>query len=190
MKYHEVFIQENAFENFVCEMVAILSRPQCVNAHTYDWSPFRSLWCDFRNDEHQNWKRQENGYPQGELLSGVNRNQKCECREHSKYHRGHNDGQNVVVGLPPEGKCEHGCGERIIVYAAYFPLYKKKRRHELRDIVGWVDRSTHYDRDNWSPCWRRLFEMHFREWESSYFESLLVEFVPTCPINKSQYWFR
>ena len=25
-----IFIQENAFENVVCEMAAILSRPQCV----------------------------------------------------------------------------------------------------------------------------------------------------------------
>ena len=25
-----IFIQENAFENIVCEMAAILSRPQCV----------------------------------------------------------------------------------------------------------------------------------------------------------------
>ena len=37
MKYHlnsNVFIQENAFENIVCEMAAILSRPQCVNTNT------------------------------------------------------------------------------------------------------------------------------------------------------------
>ena len=26
-----IFIQENAFESVVCEMTAILSRPQCVN---------------------------------------------------------------------------------------------------------------------------------------------------------------
>ena len=26
-----IFIQENAFENVVCEMASILSRPQCVN---------------------------------------------------------------------------------------------------------------------------------------------------------------
>ena len=26
-----IFIQENAFENVVCEIAAILSRPQCVN---------------------------------------------------------------------------------------------------------------------------------------------------------------
>ena len=28
-----IFIQENAFEMVVCEMAAILSRPQCVNTH-------------------------------------------------------------------------------------------------------------------------------------------------------------
>ena len=27
-----MFIQENALDNVVCEMSAILSRPQCVNA--------------------------------------------------------------------------------------------------------------------------------------------------------------
>ena len=27
-----MFIQEKAFENVACEMVAILSQPQCVNA--------------------------------------------------------------------------------------------------------------------------------------------------------------
>ena len=27
----DIFIQENAFESIVCEMTAILSRPQCVN---------------------------------------------------------------------------------------------------------------------------------------------------------------
>ena len=30
-----IFIQENAFENIVCEMSAILSRPQCVKALLY-----------------------------------------------------------------------------------------------------------------------------------------------------------
>ena len=30
-----IFIQENAFENVVCEMSAILSRPQCVNKPQY-----------------------------------------------------------------------------------------------------------------------------------------------------------
>ena len=29
-KIHTFFIQENAFENVICEMVAILSWPQCV----------------------------------------------------------------------------------------------------------------------------------------------------------------
>ena len=28
-----IFIQENAFESVVCEMAAMLSRPQCVNMH-------------------------------------------------------------------------------------------------------------------------------------------------------------
>ena len=33
-----IFIQENTFENVVCEMSAILSRPQCVNPSTlYYW---------------------------------------------------------------------------------------------------------------------------------------------------------
>ena len=56
-----VFIHENAFENVVCEMAAILSRPQCVNAvHGRYWVLSRltpneyanhvchkggSLWC-------------------------------------------------------------------------------------------------------------------------------------------------
>ena len=31
--YLNMFIQDNAFENVVCEMAAILSRPQCVNIH-------------------------------------------------------------------------------------------------------------------------------------------------------------
>ena len=30
-----IFIQENAFENVVCEMASILSRPQCVNVLFY-----------------------------------------------------------------------------------------------------------------------------------------------------------
>ena len=30
-RYSNIFIQENAFENIVCEMVSILSRPQCDN---------------------------------------------------------------------------------------------------------------------------------------------------------------
>ena len=29
-----IFIQENSLENVVCEMVSILSRPQCVNAYS------------------------------------------------------------------------------------------------------------------------------------------------------------
>ena len=35
-----IFIQENAFENLVCEMAAILSRPQCIKA---SWHLFK--WC-------------------------------------------------------------------------------------------------------------------------------------------------
>ena len=31
-----IFIQENAFENVVCEMAAILFWPQCVNINTID----------------------------------------------------------------------------------------------------------------------------------------------------------
>ena len=31
MQNSHIFIQENAFENIVCEIAAILSRPQCVN---------------------------------------------------------------------------------------------------------------------------------------------------------------
>ena len=37
IKIHVFFIQENAFENIVCEMSAILSRPQCVKI-------IQSLW--------------------------------------------------------------------------------------------------------------------------------------------------
>ena len=29
---YDIFIQENAFESVVCEIAAMLSRPQCVNA--------------------------------------------------------------------------------------------------------------------------------------------------------------
>ena len=32
-----VFIQDNAFENIVCKMVAISSRPQCVSTTRYNW---------------------------------------------------------------------------------------------------------------------------------------------------------
>ena len=34
--YLNIFIQENAFENVVCEMAAILCRPQCVNTMIED----------------------------------------------------------------------------------------------------------------------------------------------------------
>ena len=32
-----MFIQENAFENVICEMASILSRPQCVNTSWTQW---------------------------------------------------------------------------------------------------------------------------------------------------------
>ena len=34
-RYSDIFSQENAFENVVCEMASILSRPQCVNDGTW-----------------------------------------------------------------------------------------------------------------------------------------------------------
>ena len=36
-----IFIQENAFENMVCEMAAILSRPQCVINNLVKWIYYR-----------------------------------------------------------------------------------------------------------------------------------------------------
>ena len=40
-----IFIQENAFESVVCEMAAMLSRPQCVNSHNYTWNSQRyEIW--------------------------------------------------------------------------------------------------------------------------------------------------
>ena len=43
-----IFIQENAFENVVCEMVAILSRPQCVNSSSD--SSYKCIWpCNASN---------------------------------------------------------------------------------------------------------------------------------------------
>ena len=36
--YSNIFIQENAFENVVCEMASILSRPQCVKTLIYVFS--------------------------------------------------------------------------------------------------------------------------------------------------------
>ena len=41
-----MFIQENAFQNIVCEVVAILSRPQCVKTLTLD--PPLSLLCSMK----------------------------------------------------------------------------------------------------------------------------------------------
>ena len=35
----DIFIQENAFESVICEMVAFLSRPQCVNKTHFGISP-------------------------------------------------------------------------------------------------------------------------------------------------------
>ena len=43
-RYSNIFIQENAFENVVCEMASILSRPQCVNS----LAPGR-CGCNFRS---------------------------------------------------------------------------------------------------------------------------------------------
>ena len=34
-----VFSQENAFENVICEVASILSRPQCVKSFQNEWSP-------------------------------------------------------------------------------------------------------------------------------------------------------
>ena len=36
-RYSYIFIQENLFENIVCEMASILSRPQCVNSCWNGW---------------------------------------------------------------------------------------------------------------------------------------------------------
>ena len=45
-----MFIQENAFENVVCEMSAILCRPQCVNVGMwvllYIGLPYQMLNCN------------------------------------------------------------------------------------------------------------------------------------------------
>ena len=53
----DIFIQENAFESVVCEMAAILSRPQCVN----------SLWCSYTTWHHlsgSSWvEKMTNHYP-------------------------------------------------------------------------------------------------------------------------------
>ena len=49
-----IFIQENAFENFLCEMAAIFSRPQCVN-NPWRTVPYTRKWptpghhCNVRN---------------------------------------------------------------------------------------------------------------------------------------------
>ena len=53
----DIFIQENAFESVICEMAAILSRPQCVN----------SLWCSYTTWHHlsgSSWvEKMTNHYP-------------------------------------------------------------------------------------------------------------------------------
>ena len=49
----DIFIQENAFENVVWKMAAILSRPQCVNTEMEGKNPFilhgqyLMTWCLF-----------------------------------------------------------------------------------------------------------------------------------------------
>ena len=45
-RYSSIFIQENAFENGVCEMASISSRPQCVDIENRD-QPFRNLANSF-----------------------------------------------------------------------------------------------------------------------------------------------
>ena len=39
-----IFIQENAFENIVCEMAAILSRPQSIKGSVFIWLPNCQVW--------------------------------------------------------------------------------------------------------------------------------------------------
>ena len=39
-----MFIHENAYENIVCEMTAILSRPQCVNCKQVIKSLDATIW--------------------------------------------------------------------------------------------------------------------------------------------------
>ena len=43
-RHSDIVIKGNAFENVVCEMVAILSRPEYVNAWEY-WSVLDLHWC-------------------------------------------------------------------------------------------------------------------------------------------------
>ena len=45
MRNSQIFIQENAFENVVCEMTAISSRPQCVKISFYGWSLWWAINC-------------------------------------------------------------------------------------------------------------------------------------------------
>ena len=39
-----IFIQENVFESFDCKIVAIVSRPQCVNVLMYCWEMMMEMW--------------------------------------------------------------------------------------------------------------------------------------------------
>ena len=51
-----IFIQENALENVVCQMVAILSQPQCVN-EIWQWQNDNgrfSLWNAYVAEYHYN----------------------------------------------------------------------------------------------------------------------------------------
>ena len=46
-----IFIQENAFESVVCEMAAMLSRPQCVKTPpTFGQAAVRAVWTHIRAD--------------------------------------------------------------------------------------------------------------------------------------------
>ena len=48
-----IFIQENAFENVVCEMAAIFSRPQCVSINGMHMPEWCSPTVTCRNDTSQ-----------------------------------------------------------------------------------------------------------------------------------------
>ena len=47
-----IFVQENAFENVVCEMASIVCRPQCVNTIPFF---FIMLWGSFTGTEAMAW---------------------------------------------------------------------------------------------------------------------------------------
>ena len=42
-----IFIQENTFENVICQMASISSRPQCVNKNLFYFSPRNRNWSHF-----------------------------------------------------------------------------------------------------------------------------------------------